>query len=197
MVHISINTEESPINKELVVKKADFRTSFNYVMTHEGYYVNNIKDKGKETYSGISRKYNPKWYGWRYIDQYKRKGPIKWNTHIEELDFWTLDWYLNIWVKEGFYNLKDQQLANHVLDFRVNGTIGTRIVQKSLNEVGCKIPISNQMDSLTIASINGVNKHKFLKVLKRRRIAFYRAIAKRDTTQQDFLNHWLIRANKQ
>lgn len=194
MIHVSIKNEGSPVKKEINSKKADFRTSFNYVMKHEGYYANHKNDLGRETYSGISRRYHPYWYGWRYVDKYKRKSPLKWNTHIPELDFWTLDWYLDLWVKERFYELKDQEVANYVYDFRINGTIGTRLIQKSLNEIGYKVPINNKMDSLTISSINMVNKKKFLKVLKRRRTAFYNAIAKRDSTQRIFLKHWLSRA---
>lgn len=35
----------------------------------EGKHTKDPRDPGGETYSGISRKYNPDWEGWKYIDK--------------------------------------------------------------------------------------------------------------------------------
>lgn len=184
-----------PSSVELV-KKADFKIALDQLLTQEGYYVNHRDDKGKETYGGISRKYNPDWYGWRFIDQYKREnGVIKRYTRFPELDFWVLDYYLDIWVKEQFYLLKDQQTANYVLDFRVNGTVGARLIQKTLIDLGhTQLKLNNRIDSATIHAINLTDKERFLTDLRIRRVKFYKSIVARDSTQNQFLKHWLLRA---
>jgi lysozyme family protein len=201
--------ETAPNNKVVnttTTQRADFRTALHYIMSHEGYYVYHPDDRGGETYCGITRVYQSHWKGWEYLDKHRRytkvegrwrRLPIPWNTHFDDkmLDFYVQDFYLDLWVKEGFFYIKEQRTANYVFDFRVNGTVGTRIIKRSLNDLGFKIPITNDMDSTTIATINRANKYVFLKTLKYRRNSFYRAIAVRDTTQRKFLNTWLTRSN--
>jgi lysozyme family protein len=193
---ITDNTQASLPEKGInYIKKADFRTAYAYILKHEGWYANVPGDRGKETYGGISRKYNPNWWGWRFIDEYKRNnGPITRYTHFPELDFWVMDYYLDIWVKEEFYNLHHQNIANYVLDFRINGTIGAKLVNKSLRELGMHTTKENVIDSTTINALNNINRRLFLNHLKNRRIHFYKSIAKRDTTQEQFLNHWIKRS---
>lgn len=194
---------DAPLRREevceiLFVKKADFRTALHHLLSHEGYYVNDPDDRGKETYGGISRKYNPNWWGWNFIDRYKRdNGPIKRYTHFPELDFWVLDYYIDIWVKEQFYLLRDQQVANYVLDFRVNGTTGARLINKTLIQLGHhQVTTINKIDSTTIQAINATDKDQFLVTLRDRRVSYYKGIVDRDTTntQHRFLKHWLYRA---
>lgn len=50
---------------------ADFGEAYDKTMGHEGGYVNDSDDAGGETYKGISRVYNPAWYGWSMIDEWK------------------------------------------------------------------------------------------------------------------------------
>lgn len=52
---------------------AKFDEEFDKVILAEGGYVNDPDDAGGETYLGISRKNNPKWAGWRIIDNIKKK----------------------------------------------------------------------------------------------------------------------------
>lgn len=185
--------------KDLRIKqqRANFKISMDYILAHEGYYVKDPDDKGGETYCGITRVYQPNWLGWKYIDRQKKYGKIKWNTHIADrmLDFYVQDYYLDLWVTEDFFSIKDQHIANYLFDFRVNGTIGTRIIQKALQDIGFKIEVTNEMDSTTIKYINKSNKASLLRVIKERRSNFYRSIALRDSSQRKFLNHWLYRAN--
>lgn len=50
---------------------ADFGFEFEKVILAEGGYSNHPDDKGGETYLGISRKNNPDWEGWKYVDAAK------------------------------------------------------------------------------------------------------------------------------
>ncbi len=180
-------------------KKADFLISYKYIMSHEGWYALVENDYGLETYVGISRKYSPKWHGWRLIDRYKWQhgGKIEWNTHIPDklLDHYVLDFYISLWVENEFYDLNDQDIANHVMDTYLNGVIGgVRIIKRSLKDIGWKITINDEIDSTTIYCLNKSNKHIYLKTLEKRRFAFYNNIVKRDTSQRKFLYSWLSRS---
>lgn len=193
LLTITISTQEAVLTKKITLKRADFRTTLIHILKHEGYYANHPDDKGGETYSGITRRWNPEWQGWKFIDKAK---PLHQCDSIGGIvQYYVLDYYLDIWIKEGFYLLKDQRVANYVFDFRINGTIGTLITKRALIDLGFKIPLTNEMDEETIKVINRANKEIFLKKLRKRRINFYISIAQRDTTQKKFLNHWLERSN--
>ena len=69
-------------------------------LTYEGGYSNNIKDKGKETYCGISRKSHPEWEGWKKIDAIKKKRKIKYNEIINDPKL--TDEVMNFYLKEYF-----------------------------------------------------------------------------------------------
>lgn len=51
---------------------ANFDIAFKNIVKLEGGYVNDPDDSGGETYMGISRKHNPTWKGWNYIDNIKK-----------------------------------------------------------------------------------------------------------------------------
>ena len=40
------------------------------VFKAEGFYSNDIDDSGGETLYGIARNKNPKWLGWKIVDEY-------------------------------------------------------------------------------------------------------------------------------
>lgn len=186
---------EHPLERKLVITKpvaADFMSAFSFIKAHEGYYANHKDDKGGETYAGITRRWNPEWQGWKFIDRAK---PLRQCDSVGDLvPHYVLDYYLTIWVREGFYLLKDQQTANYLYDFRINGTVGTRITTKVMKEMGAEIEVTNSMDENVIIAINALNKEVFLRKLKERRINFYKSIARRDPSQRKFLPHWLYRA---
>lgn len=193
----------SPLQEEIITienqprkvenKRADFRTALSYILEHEGYYSNHPHDYGRETYCGISRVFNPDWIGWKYIDQYKLSHKIGWNDSVPNLKHWVLDHYLDIWVKEDFFSIEDQDIANYTLDLRINATIGVKVIQKTLNDMGYNIPVTNQMNSLTICTINSTEKWEFLVKLMGNRIDFYTGIVDRRQSQIVFLNHWVKR----
>ncbi len=185
-------------------RKADFRVSFKYIMKHEGWWVNHPDDKGGPTYAGITQNYQKDWLGWKYINKYRKWGikegkwvelPIPWNTHFDDemIDFYVQDFYLSLWISGHYYELRDQQVANYVFDFQVNGTVSNRIIRRSLIDLGFRTPIENTMDSLVISYINRVDKYTFLRTLNNRRLIFYNNIAKRDSTQRKFLKSWRSR----
>jgi len=58
----------------VITKAIFFSHILNDTLKHEGGYANHSADKGGETYRGITRKNNPNWQGWKYIDEVKRTG---------------------------------------------------------------------------------------------------------------------------
>lgn len=175
----SINSKEVILTYK--PKKVDFVIAYSLVRKAEGNYVNHPNDKGKRTYAGITSKYNPNWYGWRYI-----KHNPKWNTHIPKAEMWVLDYYLDIWIKEGFDELSNQELANYLFDTRIN--LSRKQTVKLLNKV---------------FKINRINKDKWITKnldtlnvdnLRLARIAYYNNIIKKDSSQIVFKKSWIKRA---
>lgn len=52
---------------------ANYEIEFKKLILNEGGYVNDKDDTGGETYLGISRKFNPGWSGWKFVDETKKK----------------------------------------------------------------------------------------------------------------------------
>ncbi len=48
-----------------------FKAAFSRTMKNEGGYTFNSKDRGGETYMGISRRYWPGWPGWHLLDKHR------------------------------------------------------------------------------------------------------------------------------
>lgn len=187
---------ERPLDNKSYLKPvaADFMTAFSHIKTHEGNYANIKEDRGGETYAGITRRWNPEWEGWEFIDQAK---PLNQCDSVGGLvPHYVLDYYLTIWVREGFYLIRDQQTANYLLDFRINGTVGTKIITKVMKEIGAEVEVTNIMTEEVIREVNKLDKIVFLEKLKTRRIKFYHSIVRRDPSQKKFLSHWLYRAQR-
>lgn len=177
--------------------KASFLIVYEMIESYEGGYANVANDLGEETYCGISRKFSKGWTGWHYIDEYKKKnGPPAWNHHFDGITDWlVVDFYVDIWVKEGFFDLENQVIANYVFDFRVHSAIGVKVIQQQLNEYGYGFKLDNKMNPTMADALNKIDPKSFLKSLRKKRIDFYKQIVENDPSQKKFLPHWLKRAN--
>lgn len=106
---------------------ADFLPAYNITKGHEGGYVNDPTDKGGETYSGISRKFWPRWPGWRLVDAAK---PLKRGAKIknDDLEKLTRDFYeKEFWIAQAKGHLiHSQPMANFIYDTVVNHGDGER-----------------------------------------------------------------------
>lgn len=116
----------------------DFDIALKLTLQNEGGYSNNPKDKGGETYAGISRNFNPTWIGWRIIDNLK----LKWKTTRRIDEFLATDktiieavkifYKKNYWLKNNLEKLISQDMANLVFDFCVNSGGAILRIQKFL-----------------------------------------------------------------
>lgn len=102
-----------------------FSVALSKLLEFEGRYSNNKNDLGKETYSGISRKYNPNWDGWIKIDALKQDENF--NSIINSDKYFNF-LYKNIWefYKEKYWDvfngddIKYFKLADKLFDVSVN-----------------------------------------------------------------------------
>ncbi len=182
-------------NEKRVEKHILFIPAYDLLRSYEGNYSHHPLDRGGETYGGIARKIYPNWYGWKHIDEKKGKNKLPWNTRIEESEHWVLDFYLDLWVKEGWNELRDQELANYLFEFRANGTVAIRIIQRSINECGGNVELNNRMNEEMALAINRIPSERLLRTVRANRAKFYYNIVRRDKGQRVFLSHWLKRTN--
>lgn len=170
---------------------ADFDKAIPFVLQWEGGYSNRENDLGGETYAGITRKDNPRWVGWAFIDEQKKKGAIKNNTKFKELTECVAPHYrLNYWNKIQGDKIKDQQAAGFLLDWFVNsGYHAVKAIQKIVDVTPDSI-----MGTNTIRAINAY-KGDLTEELRKARIAFVRNIVAQRPSQIENLDGWLNRIN--
>jgi len=115
---------------------ANFKEAYNKTMGHEGGYVNDPDDAGGETYKGISRVYNPSWWGWDIIDQQK-DDPLFPECLKDDLD---LDSAVEDFYKDKYWDCNrldefPQNTAEEMFDTGVNMGTGRagRFLQTALN----------------------------------------------------------------
>ncbi len=175
--------------------RTSFHLAFERIHSMEGYYVNNPLDKGGETYRGISRKHNKNWLCWIRVDEHKKKTKVTTNSKIPSADWLVTDYYLNLWVKEGFDQILDADLAAYLFEFRIGGNNSIKIMRRLLKEKGHPVAITPYITPEFIDAVNMVNPIKFKAELKQRRLTYYENIVKRDSTQIIFLKSWKRRIN--
>lgn len=143
---------------------ADFNLALSKVLTHEGYYSQIQKDRGGETYCGISRVNHPDWDGWTAVDKFKSEfGQPQWGQQIHDADKFVEEFY-----RKAFWNqilgdkIENQYVANLIFDASVNlGVKGSVLIaQEVLRDCfGClDITLDGKVGHKTIDGLNKINK---------------------------------------
>lgn len=171
--------------------ETNFQYAYKKILEHEGNYVYHPDDKGGETYRGITKKYASQWYGWRYVNKTKNK--VRYQD-IPQANFWAQDYYLTIWIREGFDKIHDKKLAAYLFDYRINAYTAPKEIRKVLNVVGLCIPISNKFTAEVAECVNVAPNWLLKNRLENTRTKHYKRIASRNETQKQFLSHWLKRS---
>ncbi len=165
----------------------------------EGGYVNDPKDRGGETYNGISRKNFPKWEGWQIVDNSK----IIDDETIEKLERLTQEIYFeSFWkpIRGDDIAIIDEKIAMYVYDMIVNHGVkrGIKLLQKALNDC---LPIKEEvkpdgvMGVKTIEALIKVNHKQLLQTMKDTRHSFFLSIIKSHKEQERFIKGWLRRTH--
>ncbi|RLI58904.1 MAG: hypothetical protein DRO67_10285 [Candidatus Asgardarchaeum californiense] len=143
---------------------ASFKEAYDKTMKHEGGYVNDRDDAGGETYKGISRVYNPSWYGWTMIDEEKNRADfpdcLNYDNELPEAveDFYK-DKYWDVNLLDSF----PQSVANEMFDTGVNMGIGraAKFLQECLNYLNRNASLFNELvvdGDVGPATLNALSK---------------------------------------
>lgn len=119
---------------------SDFFCAYHDTMTYEGTYSNDPRDRGGETWRGISRTNHPEWEGWPVVDTVKRSVlPNSLANALnadDELDQMVRDFYeLAYWAPLQCDQIKEQAIAAELFDTAINQgqVIATKQLQEALN----------------------------------------------------------------
>lgn len=168
---------------------AEFKTAYQKTKHWEGGYADVPKDRGGETYAGITRKFFPAWPGWKTVDNAK---PLKNNVVIpgEELAGQVANFYYKeFWNRMNGGLIDSQAVAGFIFDWFVHsGPKGLRDAQSAMS-----LTADGVYGPKTIARINEQDEHALLAILKRARQVSLRGIAAADPSQAKFLKGWLNR----
>ena len=105
-------------------------SSVQAVLRREGGHGNDPDDPGKETYCGISRRYQPTWKGWAFVD----------SKNWAMAKTWVQDFYNNYWDDMKVDSLLDPMLQESVFDYGVNTSPkhAVKKLQRTLKYMGKK-----------------------------------------------------------
>lgn len=134
---------------------ADFLISFNRTEKNEGkdIWTKVDGDSGGETWSGISRKANPSWSGWKILDQIKNKKNGQ-KISTPELEYRKQSLYrTNYWNPIWGDEIKNQKVANDLYDTGVNCGVSISI---KLSERQFKMKETGRMSDELLNKLNSV-----------------------------------------
>jgi lysozyme family protein len=154
---------------------ASFATAHAVVAANEGGYANHPSDKGGETYAGIARVPWPSWSGWATIDAAK---PLKANARVPAAQPHVDSFYrANYWDRQGLGNLRDQVVANVVMDTLVQHGRGGKLVQQAARALGAAVSVDGIVGAGTIAAINALDPRAYVARLLETRMDYYRSLS--------------------
>lgn len=175
-----------------------FPPSYSLVRKHEGYYLNDPKDLGGETYAGVARKIWPSWSGWAVVDAWKRKMGRSLNTnealpaesgieaHVERF-------YNDRWNASKAGLIDDQDVANIFFDFYILAAKAVATFQEVLRDLGQSVSVDNVPGSQTMAAANAVNPAALYQKYKEARIQYHHDRVNSGAVSASFLPGWIKR----
>jgi len=180
--------------------------SFSKAMTKlrksEGGYVNDPDDIGGETYAGISRKFFPRWEGWRRIDLIKKVRKIKLNEKILVLNIYIDEFYAKyFWYPLKCHRFNNPLIADHLFDCGVNlgKRSAVRFFQRTFNSYQIsrgrkfRLVVDGLIGPITIGNIEHTPK-AFINYLVESRIQLYFNKCKAKPVKYKYLRGWCMRS---
>ena len=156
---------------------------FNYILLVEGNYSNDKNDRGGETKYGITKE---------KAREYGYKGNMRDLTKATAQKIYEEKYY----KARKLDKIKNDKMALSIFDFSVNaGRYGIKKAQEAVNKVYGKnvVSVDGAIGPQTLKYLNEVNPAKFLTVYHDLQREYYKSLAKRNLTQNDFLAGWLNR----
>lgn len=183
---------------------ANFMKAYNLTREYEGGYSNHPNDNGGETYKGIARKAQPKWKGWKTVDQLKKKNNFPNNLDKDaELQELVHELYKKeYWDSMKLDDVNDQLIANEMFDTGVNMGIGRAgiFLQRVLNVANKgqslypNLKVDGQVGKITVGALNShPEPRNILAGINALKGAQYITICENNPSQEVFFNGWMKR----
>jgi len=172
---------------------ANFIEAYESTMKAEGGYINDPDDPGGETYKGVSRKYHSKWNGWVTIDLLKQQPNFPKNLDEDgDLQKKIEGFYeVNYWDKLQGDSIEDQDVAESIFDFGVNG--GTKTSAK-LAQMSVQAKPDGVIGPKTLKKLNAEDKKTFLALFALAKIGRYVNICEKNSTSRKYFYGWIRRS---
>lgn len=172
---------------------ANYEQALQWILSHEGGYVNDPDDPGGETYKGVARKMNSKWDGWLVVDMLKRQSGFPANLDKDtELQEAVKSFYqINYWDRIKGDHIQNQEVATSIFDFAVNAGVST---SSSLAQLVVGTTQDGVIGNQSIAQINGFDPEYFIASFTVAKIARYISIVKKRPTIKKYFYGWVCRA---
>ena len=158
-----------------------FEKFLDYIFEVEGGFTNDKNDRGGATNFGITE------------EEAREFG------YTGDMRNLTKDFAENIYLKKYYLGNKldkitDDRVALSIFDGAVNsGRRGIKKAQIVANKFGANLVIDGIIGNKTLEAINSINPEAFLKEYHKMQRIFYKNLAAKDSTQEDFLKGWLNR----
>ena len=158
-----------------------FNKFLNYIFKVEGGYTDDKNDRGGKTTWGITE---------------EEARDFGYTGDMQNL---TKDFAKNIYLKKYYLGNKldkiiDDRVALSIFDWAVNsGRRGIKKAQIVANKFGANLVIDGIIGNKKLEAINSMNPEEFLKEYHELQRTFYKNLAAKDSTQEDFLKGWLNR----
>jgi len=166
---------------------------------NEGGWVNDPNDLGAETYRGISRKYNPQWNGWAYIDSLKKLNVIKKGYTDATADGFAQSFYkTNFWDKMQLDSAISQDNANQMYDHSLSGLPRAIEEAKAILKRKFNQPVveDSVMTSSDMAILNSVPQQDFFNEYKQVRSDFFKYSAAQLAPKDSVYGDIFVKFNK-
>ena len=172
---------------------AKFKISLQKTLAHEGGYVNDPDDLGKETYNGISRTNHPDWKGWPLIDSSKKLPgfPYMLDNDVEIQKQVELFYLYEFWLRLKADEIQNQTSADSIFDFAVNAGIKTS-VELTQSVIGAKS--DGIIGEQTLKKLNSLDFGYFQPAFTVGKISHCIAIIQKRPVNKKYLYGWIIRA---
>jgi lysozyme family protein len=156
-----------------------FLKAFDYLMYHEGGYVNDSKDAGGETRYGISK------HSYPHLD-------IKSLTREQARQIYFVDF----WMKAKCEDIEDENIAIKLFDLAVHTGIqqANKLIQRALRAAGAQVVEDGIIGQITLSAINRADPTDLLAALKSEAAGYYRLLININPSQKKFIEGWLNRA---
>ena len=183
---------------------ADFQEAYLEVMQSEGGYVNDPTDRGGETYCGITKKWFPRWEGWKLIAELKTNKNFPANLKASKplsrmvRNFYEEEFFKDIRLDE----IHSQKIATEVFDTAVNMSKRSAVfdLQRAVNllnnngRYGADITVDGVIGAKTLQAVNNFPYPSAIAdTINGLQFSRYVTICENDHTQEKFFRGWLFR----